>query len=475
VLGKFQVIERFQIEDLVVQDSTGVLFRALDAESGQQVALRRLFPFGPNGGGLNAEEQADYQVAIARLAEIHHPSLRAVICGGCDPIDGMPFIATEWIEGTRLQVFLERAPLGFREAADLLAKALDVSEILSQVLGQEGVWVETDPRTIVVGAEGTGRGVTFWISPLKWLGKNDGGRGLQAIVTLTEEIKGWHGKAMPQTGNALGDWLKWLRGVARTATLHEARERLAGVVGKDRPIPTQSLVRHATAPKRKGKSILPAILTGVAVLAATVSCGWLVLKKSGATWGGHAGRRLPPPEILETGMVHPLGNETPAPPGSQSPDVFTPERRVAGESQEDRAHRRFAELTATAQDASRNEEARLARQQAEIAGRNGVFRPEDRELLLAQKGNPVVVEGVVRSIDHSQSGKTMYLLFSTAAGRSDIRGSIITSDVAADLAEPALAPLLGKKIRLHGRVKVEKLLDRPVIEIKERTAIEVLE
>jgi hypothetical protein len=281
------VSQRFQIEDLVVQDTSGVVFRALDTETNQQVALRRFFPFGAKGGGLDADEQIAYNIAVARLSAVSHPSLRAVISGGCDPIDGMPFIATEWIEGTRLQSYIDRGPLTPDEATNLLTQALEVCQLLSEVLAEEAVWVETGLQAIVVGAEGTGRGITFWIAPLKWLGKNDSQRGLVSIITLTEAIMGWNGKTVPdQAGRGLGGWLKWLRGAARTTSLHEAREMLAASIGVEPPVPTKDLVREATRPPRgKKKSFgIPFAVFGCAVLAATALGGWgLIQRNSMAT------------------------------------------------------------------------------------------------------------------------------------------------------------------------------------------------
>ena len=68
-------------------------------------------------------------------------------------------------------------------------------------------------NTIIVGSEESGREFTFWISPLKWLGGNEENRGLESIVTLTEEIMGWKGQIVnDQAGRGLGGWLKWLRG-----------------------------------------------------------------------------------------------------------------------------------------------------------------------------------------------------------------------------------------------------------------------
>ena len=107
---------RFQIEDLVDQNESGVVFRAIDTETGAPVALRRFFPFGIGGGGLSEDEQQAYQIAISRLANMRHRSLRAIIAGGCDEVDGIPFIATEWIEGGPLSDTLAQGPLPAEEA-----------------------------------------------------------------------------------------------------------------------------------------------------------------------------------------------------------------------------------------------------------------------------------------------------------------------------------------------------------------------
>ena len=241
------MIRRFQIEDLIVQDPSGVVFRALDTETGRTVAVRRFFPFGADGGGLHADEQTAYVIAVGRLAGLRHPALRSVICGGCDPVDGMPFIATEWIEGESLQPIIERGPLSAEDSTQVIIQALEVCELLSHVLAEEAVWVETELPTIIVGNEPSGRGLTFWISPLKWLGGDHESRGLESIITLTEEIMGWRGQVVSeQAGLGLGAWIKWLRGAVATTTLQEAREMLAASVGAVPPIPAKNLVAQAT-------------------------------------------------------------------------------------------------------------------------------------------------------------------------------------------------------------------------------------
>ena len=84
------MVRRFQIEDMVAQDAAGIVFRALDRQTGELVAISRFLPFGVNGGGLSDEEQAEYQVVVERLCAIRHPAMRSVIGGGCDAVDGMP-------------------------------------------------------------------------------------------------------------------------------------------------------------------------------------------------------------------------------------------------------------------------------------------------------------------------------------------------------------------------------------------------
>jgi hypothetical protein len=416
------VTGRFHIDDLVAQDTQGVVYRAQDRETGQWVALRRWFPFGAIGGGLNAGEQADYAASITQLMEITHPALRAVVAGGCDPVDGIPFIATEWIEGACLQEILERGPLSSLEAADLLTKALEVCELLSQVLGCEGVWLETDVRSMIVGAESIGRGVTFRVSPLKWLSKKDGQQGLEAIVSLAEEIRGWQGKAIPlQSAGGLGHWLKWLRSAARKTTLHEARQRLARAIGSQRPVPTEALVRYATAAPPPHRTGLLLATVGCVVLAFTALAAWMIVREKPFAALARKGRLLPAPEILETRMVYPLGQEN---------------------------------LDATPLKA---------------------FRAEDGDRLADHNDQVVTVEGVLEAIHISPSGQTLYLSFAETALPTDICGAIHLGDAPKDLTEASLQPLLGTKVRLQGRVKMELPHHRPTIVIEHRNAIEAAE
>ena len=457
----------------MIQDSSGVVFRALDTETNLTVAVRRFFPFGANGGGLLEDEQTAYAIAIERLAGISHPALRAVIGGGCDPVDGMPYIATEWIEGPQLESIIERGPLDPVQAASLLSKALEVCELLSEVLAEEAVWVETSLQAIVVGDEGSGRGVTFWIAPLKWLGKNDGQRGLQSIITLTEEIMGWSGKTVAdQAGNGLGGWLKWLRGKARTTTLHEAREMLAAFVGAESPVPRMKPGHQATRPRgvlrKKKTSSVPIIIGAALALTAISGGGYLMIKRNNA-----ANTALAMPLNSEEGAVTQVQPPTMdavimAPP--PAPNISTPRvvPAAAGERSVGQVNREAAEFLASQQNL---EQARVARR-LEIQQRGNLFEVGDRELLLENKGSEVQLGGRLAEVRFSGSGATLYLEFSKSAAKDEPRGYIMKKDLTAEMSEESLRKFIGKRVSLRGKVNTPSFQGRPEIEIKNLAAIQ---
>lgn len=419
------MIQRFHIEDLIAQDSSGVVFRALDTETGQLVAVRRFFPFGVDGGGLNAAEQPAYRRALGRLAGLSHPALRSVIAGGCDPVDGMPFIATEWIEGAPLQVLIAQGPLPVPVATELLTQVLEVCGLLSDLLGEEAVWVETDLQTIIVGSQRSGRRFTFWISPLTWLGEAEKSRGLAALVNLTEKLLGWQNRPVSaRAGGGLGGWLNWLRHAAPTASLHQAREALAAAVAAEPSYATRHLVAH---PARRSPPAPPRAIglwlvnLGLACVAAGLG-GWLFIRHPAPAAATVAAQALPDP-------VWPGAAARATPP----PVVARPVR--------------------------------------------GVIPWTNCELLAQNADQEVVVEGVLAKLDYSGKKKTMYLLFSMAPGKNDVRGTVACKAAPADLSEAALTPLIGKKIRLHGTVTVLKSfgLLRPEIQLKDRAALEIID
>lgn len=449
------MIRRFQIEDLIVQDLSGVVFRALDTETGKVVAVRRFFPFGANGGGLNTDEQAAYHIAVGRLAGLRHPAMRAIICGGCDPIDGMPFIATEWIEGPSIQDFIKQGPIPVEVATELITQALEVCELLSNVLAEEAVWVETELPTIIAGHAQSDWQFTFWISPLKWMDSHEPTRGLESIITLTEEIMGWQGRSVNnQAGRGLGGWLNWLRHAAPTTRLHEARETLAAAVGVEHPPPAKTLVAQATRPLAraiKPPSFKTLWIPNLALALVAVGLGaWFLVRQ----------------RAIETAL------QTRPPALTASPRHI---REPANISEAAFAMHQAAEQPALTRQADEQKDHILTEQKYAASKNGGVIQWNSRELLAYNEGSEVVAEGVL--LDIASTKTRMYLLFSKPPERNDPRGVVLFKSAAADLTAAKLTPLIGKKVRLRGSVDLRSVFGRlqTEITIKDRASIEVVE
>ncbi len=344
-------------------------------------------------------------------------------------MDGVPFIATEWIEGSTLDPIIQQRPLPADVAVLLLTQALEVSEMLSQVLADEAVWVETELSTIVLGDEQSGRGFTFWISPLKWLGRNENPRGLESIIVLTEKIMGWKGQTVnDEAGHGLGAWLKWLRKAAPTATLREARENLAAAIGTEPPPAAKNLVSAAKRPPAP-KSSKVFVLAGLGlVLILTGFGGWQLTRN----------RTLPVmPDLAAQSSIAetpvPVLNETPPKAALPAVSNETPPKAAATPSPKS----------------------------------GPIFSPANSGLLVKEKGKVATLEGLLVSV--ATAGKTTYLYFSKKPPPREVRGLL----PAEPATHPAASKLIGKKIRITGKVTVVK--GRPEIEIANPAAIEAVE
>jgi len=421
------------------------VFRALDTETGKSVAVRRFFPFGAAGGGLHADEQNAYNIAINRLAGVSHPALRSIICGGCDPVDGMPYIATEWIEGEPLDSFIEHNPMSAEVATEVITRALEVSELLSQALAEDAVWVETHMQTIIVGNTQSSRGITFWICPLKWLANQEQARGMESIVVLTENIMAWQGgKINDQAGHGLAAWLNWLRQAEGSISLHDARATLATMV-RANPRPSKKLVRQGTRPPPRAiappSSKAPWIInSGIALIAIGLG-GWLLIRQRALE---SSSLRLHPEQALAINTDHgPAPSATgPLLPAQQTTKPLTKTHDAAATSVE-------------------------------------VISCDNHELLLLKDGEEVTVEGRLKEYRFlgSRKNRTMYLLFSQESDEFASRGVAHLNSAPQDLYNASIKPLVGKKIRLQGNVKVktEDRIKWLEIHIKDLASIEPME
>ena len=459
---------RFEIQDIVAQDSFGVTFRALDTRTGEPVALRRFFPFGADGGGLFDEERSDYAAAVARLVSLQHPGLRGVLTGGCDPVDGMPFVATEWIDGESVAAMLQRGTFTPAGAIAVLDRALDVSAALSEALGTWAVWVETAPELIIDDGRDPRRGLTFALAPMKWIGTEAPQRNLLPLAELAEDLLGWRGKRFAaQAGQGLGAWVKWLRANADALTLGQARESLAGLAcgagpvagppparvnlppppeGLDMRHPVLSTLRPAHLKKSPAKE--PWVLI-VALAALVVAAGWWVVHHP-VTRGTRRAVAAAPLNGTAPGARQLLAPSATAPPEEQRAALAASPPPAPGVA----------------------DGAPPPRAAGDPPG--GVFRSGDTERIMQEKDREVTVEGVLKNIRASDSGKTLYLEFVETTQQDEVRGCFVTKRLSEDMSVDALQGLVGKRIRISGVVRIMHhfKVKWPEVLLRDRQAIQ---
>ena len=448
----------YHIEEIVHQDACSVVYRAVDVASGQFVALTRFFPFGPDGGGLEPDEQSAYQTALSRLAAIAHPSLRPILGGGCDPVDGIPYIVTLWMDGLTLTDAVANGEPDPQFAMEWLMQALEVSELLSHVLTRQAIWVETNPTAVLIFSEGEGYRASYRISPLKWLSENQEAS-LQPIVELTESIMGWQGQTVnDHAGRGLGGWLRWLRATPPDTSLQEIRETLAASVGIEPPPPTSKLVKHAIVAGHQNKhrrapiklnsqsasSRGPAISVALLLLS-TIGLGmWLYFRQAPVAAPNPLPRIV---TITQSGQ---------APADDSIPEDELPEE--------------------TPEILSETEETSPSAAEGSYAppSDSPVYSVNDAPALMEKHGQIVSLEATLTSIEET-SGKGLILYFAPKKLNKTPRCYISPRNATGKLSLPSLKAMLGKKIQIHGKVSANQKKGRPDIQIFNPQSLQLVE
>ncbi len=470
----WRVTRRYEIQEMLSQDAQGVVFLAVDRESGADVVLRRFFPFGPGGKGLMGEEREAYTAAVERLKGLAHPAMRTILEGGCDPVDGMPYLVTEWVEGPRLAEHLKGKPLSPASAKALLDHAIEVSQVLAGVLGEEAVWVETAPEAVILSEGPEGRGVTFWISPMRWLGHAEERQGLLPLVALGEAAMHWQGRVISdQAGEGLGAWFKAIKADPGRWTLEEARVTLHAakmLVGEPPQAPVLSPSASPSVPTvallppaayqpalKQEASYLPWVFASILVVGATGLIVWKSFAKPDAPAKPVVAAAATPPAPADPKAPLPVGSPSPVAPAAE------PEMDAAA-----RISARAAEL---AKEIKNYRVIPSAPGGGDTAGIDAQL-VEIGTKLRNQIGSKVTFEGPLFGVRDSDSGKTRYIEFGTSRDPNAVCVRYLTKDGDADMSKDELTKLVGKLVTVKGEVVADPS-GRITIDIKGRDQITV--
>ncbi|MBN1419149.1 MAG: protein kinase, partial [Planctomycetes bacterium] len=108
-------VGRFRIEERLGGGGMGVVYRAIDGESGRQVALKCI-RVDPGRGGEVIGSLQNSEATLAR--EVRHPTIVEVYDSGIE--EGTPYIAMEFVSGESLIQRVRRAALSLAEGVQVI-------------------------------------------------------------------------------------------------------------------------------------------------------------------------------------------------------------------------------------------------------------------------------------------------------------------------------------------------------------------
>ena len=106
---------RFVVEREVGRGAVGVVYRAYDLTTEQNVALKII----ASESGMAPVEEARLMQEGQILSDLDHPGIVKIVAYGVLPDSMLPFVAMEWLEGEDLAARQQRAPLDLPQILEL--------------------------------------------------------------------------------------------------------------------------------------------------------------------------------------------------------------------------------------------------------------------------------------------------------------------------------------------------------------------
>ena len=478
------VSSRFQIEDIVSQDSAGAVFLAIDTQTEREVLLQRFFPFGPEEDGLKGEELSSYDLGIQQIKQLEDARLRRVIDGGCDPVDGIPYLVSEALTGISLREFCANTTMTTAQAHQLVESALALMLVLEKTFGQTADWlsIQIDHIEVIGDAEH----FRFGVDPMKWLGLRPGIGSVKELVALVETVMGWKGRVL--VGSAVGHVGAWMAAAKnRNLNPSQAWEFLqSGVVTQQKapaaaasaPL-TASATSYATAAPASKKVPLASaksggntgwIIIGVLCVVGGIAVAIVKLLNSGENPPANVTLHVPVEKAPDHSRPIVLPSADPVAPIPPTTTTAVQEKPTT-QSQEDKMRadieRRALELQAQAGPVVT---AKPNTPTGPKQPKKAQYQPGEIALIREQTGEAITVVAKVSKVKLSSTGKSLYVEFDGGAPER-VLGRYLTSLGAEGMSVSELGSLEGKWVQATGIVRVEIGTDRVVIDLKTPTQL----
>jgi len=464
---------RYQIDELVTQDLRGVVFHGVDRETGAGVAMRRFLASSGESGGLDPKNKEVYLEAVATMKQVSHPSLRAVLDGGCDAVDGMPYLVTEWTDGDTLRDWMRaNGNLTQEVSRHVVGRLLDVCIELSKVFNREALWLETALESVIVSPrDGTATMpmVSFWVCPWRWFGGASADDWRAGVADFAEALLGGPGKAGADPRNApLMMWVQRIRQkeittlraafaalkvpivaagaapIALAAPVDAARKPAEPFAAAPRPAAGLTLPQPVKVNVRQ-----PSESNGTPRKLVAAAAGLLAMGGVGVWWLTRDG----------TGAGATAATLAEA---ADAPHVSTPanQRQAVVDGMIHQIHG----------------EAAAAEERRQAIEARGYYTVREGDLLFGMNGREVNFRGRLSAVRFSNSGLTMYLEFSPDPATDEPRAYAMRRDLVDGIREEDLAPLVGKFIEIRGPVDIETIsrTRRPRVNLINRERLIVL-
>lgn len=142
--------DRYRVEALIGQGGMGLVYRALDEQTQQMVAVKILSPRPGRHDELEARERR-FRRELRALSTLSHPHIVSVYDHG--QVDDVPFFVMEYVAGGDLRGLMQASAPDCRLApAELLPLAIQLVQALSYIHSQGVVHRDLKPENVLVAA-----------------------------------------------------------------------------------------------------------------------------------------------------------------------------------------------------------------------------------------------------------------------------------------------------------------------------------